>query len=81
MQSSNFRSREARERADAALGKPKKPSEDSYLAIKRRVEEANREKTERLRTLRLAKEAADREAMAAAGTVDSKSARRKRAQR
>jgi hypothetical protein len=80
MQSSNFRSREARERADAALGRPKKPSEDSYLAIRRRTDEENRVKTERLRTLRLAKEAADREALAAAPPIESKRARKKRAQ-
>lgn len=67
MQSSSFRSRQARERADAALGKQRKPAEDSYLAIRRRIEEENRVKTERLRTMRLAKEAADREALAAAG--------------
>ena len=81
MQSSNSRSREARERADTALGKSKKPAEDSYLAIRRRAEEENRLKTERLRTLRLAKEAADREAMAAAAAIDPKPARKKRAPR
>lgn len=75
MQSANWRSREARERGEAALGK-RKPTEENYRSITQRTNEENRLKTERLRTLRLAKEASDREAEAAAGPA-SKKARRK----
>ena len=56
MRSSKFQL--ARERAEAAIGK--RP-EEPYLKERRRIEEQNREKTDRLRALRLAKEAADAE--------------------
>jgi hypothetical protein len=57
----------ARARAEAQFGRADKPAkpqhrDDAYLAEKKRVRDKDLEKTSRLRDLRLAKEAADREA-------------------
>jgi hypothetical protein len=65
MTSSGHRARLARALAESAGGARKKPPEEGYLKEKRRIAEQNQEKTERLRNLRLAKEAQDREAAAA----------------
>jgi hypothetical protein len=76
----NSRISAARRNAEAMLNRSKKP--ESNLKIEQeRERDAMVEKTARLRALRLAKEAADREAAASAGATTTRSKSRRASQK
>jgi hypothetical protein len=64
MSSPSRTAKEARRAAEGAIGQGKQ-KEPAYLVERKRIQAANDEKTARLKGLRLAKEARDRETAAA----------------
>ena len=64
MSSPSRTAKEARRAAEGAMGQAKQ-KEPAYLVERKRIQTANDEKTARLKALRLAKEARDRETAAA----------------